>query len=457
MGFRRDVGEAERHSADVVHYLVAPEANRLYGKLLRAWAGDGDALFPGVVVLVLAGWGLRRRWREPAAWAYGLAGAACAVLTLGPAIKAGGHAVCPGPYALLFRCVPGYEGLRNPTRFAMPLMLCLASLSAWGYAAMLGRLATSRRWVLGAGVFVLVAAEYCCIPLGASAFPRHDGLPEPSRWLATRDDIEVVLHKPFDLDVLDRLYLYYSTYHWKKLVNGVSGWSPPEDLAKYFTAVQLPSPETAQLMSDLGVGCVLIHSDAPAAVGPEWEVLQRFDDAVAIAPRVRPKGLSRPLPRLADCDRSRWRVVARPCPERARLAVDGRLDAAWSTERAQRQGDGLVIDLGETVTVGSVHVWVGQRPDLLPVSCLLAGADGPGMPWRTLTTGVDFASFYRTCLLDHRDARLIFDVPRSRCRLLKLTDATRSAHARPWSVAEVAVYPPSRASEIHPRGLGEPK
>ncbi len=446
MGFRRDWGETLRHSADVMNYLVAPASSMLYGRVFRAWAGDGNALFPGFIVVALAAVGLVARRRTPAAWAYAAAGLACALFALGPVIRLAGRDVGPGPYALLYRFVPGYGGLRDPTRFAMPMMLSLAVLAAWGCAAAVDRaaaLSRRRRQLALAALFALAAAEYWCLPLHATNVPRKFELAEPYQWLARRNDVHVVLQTPFDLDVADRWYLYGSTLHWKRLVNGVSGWSPPEDLAKYYTAANLSSRESAQLISDLGVDCIIAHESTFRTLGPNWRLLARFSDSIAVAPVLPSKGLARRLPRLDDCDRSNWAIAAHPNAGDVRLAVDGRLDTAWSTGRPQRAGDAVTLDFGQPMTVGSVHLWTGALTDQFPLFTSIEVADSRQGPFRRVTTGTGLPWLYRTCLLDHRDARVVFCFEPVRCRVLRIKANVprRMRYPRAWSIAEVGVFP----------------
>ena len=457
-GFSRPVGENVRHSADVLNYLTAPDTSLLYGRALRRWAGDGNELFPGLLVTALAGvalLGALRRRGDRAIWAYAFAGVACALFALGPVVRLAGRELCPGPYMLLYRFVPGFAGLRNPTRFGMLFMLSLAVLSGYGYQALLRRLARTQPSSLRYGVFalatfVVTSAEYCCVPLGCSNYLRGEQIPEVYRWLARNDSVRVVLELPFDLDVADRRYLYYSTYHWKRLVNGVSGWAPPEDLAKYLSFAQFPAPDIVQLLSDLGVDCVLLHDGHTAFPGlqpsvPGMRTLAKFGNTVAMAPQVPSQGLDIPMPTLSECDRARWRVSADPRDEDAHYAVDGRLSTAWSTQRPQRPGDCFTLDLGESVTVASVHMWLGQESDKLPLHCAVQCAASPSEPFHTLAVSAGNATYYRTCLLDVRDARLVIDFPPTRCRLLRLVHCGKRAHrfARPWAIAEVAVFPPA--------------
>ena len=454
--FRRDQGEVVQHSADIVHFLTAPESNVLYSRVLREWGGDGNELFPGLVAVGLAVVAVacaRGRSRSAVVWPYAAAGLACAAFALGPVIQAAGHRLGPGPYQLLCRFAPGYSGLRNPTRFAMLFMLSLSVLSGMGFQLLLR--AVRRPRVAGGLAALVLVVEYWSAPLAYTVCPHDDGIPEVYHWLARQDDVRVVLEVPFDLDVADRWYQYYSTYHWKQLVNGVSGWSPPEDVAKYFLASQLPSPPATQLLSDLGVDCILVHEGLSGFTEPGLGVVAQIGSTTVLRP-TRPRlGLARPMPSFADCDRSGWTAAAHPHPQAASKALDGRLDTAWSTGRGQAPGDWFAVDFGAAVTVTALHLWLGPAPDQLPIEVEVQTMAGPDGPYEPLALNSATATFYRTCLLDHRRARLVIPFPATRCRRLRLVlrRVPYPAACRPWAIAEIAVFGPGAATPAPRAGV----
>ncbi len=54
--------------------------------------------------------------------------------------------------------------------------------------------------------------------------------------------------------------MYYSTYHWKKLVNGWSGFVPPNysELLNYM--IKFPTKEGLNYLKKLGVDLIIVHS-----------------------------------------------------------------------------------------------------------------------------------------------------------------------------------------------------
>ena len=97
-----------------------------------------DALFPGLVAVVLALWGILRG-QSRTRWFFVLLLLAAFILSLGPRLY-----LAPGepagldlklPYAWLYAIVPGFKALRAPVRFDALVMLSLAILAGYGVAS----------------------------------------------------------------------------------------------------------------------------------------------------------------------------------------------------------------------------------------------------------------------------------------------------------------------------------
>jgi len=165
--------------------------------------------------------------------------------SLGPRVDTLGHSVGAGPYRLLLAVVPGLSALRVPARFAMLVALCLAVLSGLGLAA----LARPRPRLAAAIALVAAPAfllEGTAVPIRVNQGGYELGLrpPEPGpmrqgdrtppvyRHVAALAPGTVLVEFPFGAYVYEFQYLFYSTVHWKPLVNGFSGFFPPSYLER---------------------------------------------------------------------------------------------------------------------------------------------------------------------------------------------------------------------------------
>jgi hypothetical protein len=212
---------------------------------------DTSPLFPGTVVLALAVAGARARLPLL------LTGVGLA-LSLGPEVRIGPWHV-PGPYELI-RILPLVDRLRTPVRLGVLAMLGVSLLAAAGWR----RLMAGRRVE---PIVAIVASAWMALevyPLGlADQLRQAPAVPASARWLAAAPP-GPVLELPWDHETEGRgaLYLYWSTAHWQRLVNGWGAFSPPGPFGLGVVGHRWPSAYTARVFRDAGVRYVVVHLDA---------------------------------------------------------------------------------------------------------------------------------------------------------------------------------------------------
>jgi len=183
-----------------------------------------------------------RRWLERPAAILTLITVFGAVMSLGTRISAKGRVVLESaPYGLFYRFVPGFDGLRVPSRFGMVVAFGLAALAALGVAAIRDERRRTRLALLAGA---LIAVEFLAIPLpinGNSTTYERPGLaplrnsidagtgaPPVYRFVASLAAPAAILELPLGEPAFDIRYMFYSTLHWKPLVNGYSGGAPAD-------------------------------------------------------------------------------------------------------------------------------------------------------------------------------------------------------------------------------------
>jgi hypothetical protein len=217
------------------------------------------------------------------------------VLSLGPVIRWGGVPLGTGPYLLFLEWVPGADGLRVPARFAMLVALFLAILGGYGAAALERRLGRRGGAVLAVGALFLLEAT--AAPIALNIGSDTPGLVPPVRfvrlgpnvapvyhYLATLPEGSVVVEFPFGEGAYETQYIFYSTYHWRPLLNGYSGWNPSTytHLADLLRQPEL-APESAwQALLESGATHAVVHETAYLA-GSEKEVIGWLRDHHAVA------------------------------------------------------------------------------------------------------------------------------------------------------------------------------
>jgi hypothetical protein len=183
-----------------------------------------------------------RRWFQQPAAILSLLAAAAVVLSLGTRITAKGRVILePAPYALLYRFVPGFDALRVPSRFAMLVAFCLAGLVGIGIAA-IGDDRRRRLVAVVAGAFIAIEFLPAPFPINGNSttYARADlapladtlesgaGAPPVYRFIATLPSNTAIVELPLGEPAFDIRYMFYSTLHWKPLVNGYSGGEPSD-------------------------------------------------------------------------------------------------------------------------------------------------------------------------------------------------------------------------------------
>jgi hypothetical protein len=244
----RALSEVKSYSASPRDYLVAHPRNTLFGPLSAGKGSRERQLFAGVVVPAVA---LAALWPplSAARIGYGVGLAVAVELSLGTNGKA---------YRWMRTHVLLFRGLRVPARMAILVGLSLAILV--GYAvARIARAVRSRavRLTLGAAFAVAVAAEYHST-LALDEIWRQP--PSVYAALATEPGA-VLLEFPLESPAIARasVYMYFSVFHWHRLVNGYSGFVPQwyDELLSHMA--KFPDDDTIADLRRRGVDYVIVH------------------------------------------------------------------------------------------------------------------------------------------------------------------------------------------------------
>lgn len=299
-GFGRTLFEAANHSASVQSYRQVPVSNLIWGRsgLLapsapapgtRDRSGVEHQLFPGGVILVLAGIGLAVAWRSDA-WPLGAASAA--LVATGFVLSFGPEGVRP-LYAALHDNVFGFQAMRAPARFAVVAMLGLALLAAIGVRHVERRTRVGRTAVLATGLVAAISAlEWVNVPLPlAAAPPRQTAI---GQWLAQEPTPGPVVYLPLSDDIGNTPFMVQSLEHGRPIVNGYSGQRP----AFFSTIVEgladFPSPTAFATLHELDVRFVVSAApvaDAGSAASPLVERV-RLNEGVVYEVRWSPDAIA---------------------------------------------------------------------------------------------------------------------------------------------------------------------
>lgn len=207
-------------------------------------------------------------------WLLFLAG--CLLVSLGPHF---------GFYLALAQ-LPGVRLMRVPSRFTLPAYLALAMLATYGAASLVRTISSRKRGVGRRGVALLVAVGLIfageALYAPKETFPFDPRPPQVYEWLGRQPGDFAVFEYPVspDIPTIHARQVFYSIYHWKKLLVGYSGWQS-EANRRRLERLQRTFPSAASLdeLQALDVRYVLLFTGRVSN-----ERLQRVHES----PRLRP-------------------------------------------------------------------------------------------------------------------------------------------------------------------------
>ena len=244
----RSTMEMRRYSAEPSSYFSVDESNRLLGR----WRAGGTELnlYPGIMPMALGLIALlaMRPSRITLAYAAGLA--------LAIDFSFGINGIL---YPHLQYHVGIFKGLRAPSRASILFLLCLGVLAARATTAIVARVPDSKRTLCAAAIAAVILVEYWSAPMKLVPYPRRAQLYEFLAHLPDGNVLELPVPRPDGLPFHDASYLYTSTFHWKTLVNGYSGYYPRSYIRRLERLATLPSHLAIDQMRADKVRYVVVH------------------------------------------------------------------------------------------------------------------------------------------------------------------------------------------------------
>ena len=207
-------------------------------------------------LLVAARLALGRRWTgrlplaipSPSPWERGLlAGAAACWLLAFPVV-----------FEPLSEVVPGLGGMRTPTRTWPFVSFAVAWLAARGLDAARRRIARPRLAAAAtAAVALALLAEAAPRPPEWARVPEA---PPVYHWIAGQPEVEALLVLPLRRDEREVPAMWFSTVHWRPIVNGFSGYTPPAyERLREVCCWPVPDARALDTLRRMGVTHVLVH------------------------------------------------------------------------------------------------------------------------------------------------------------------------------------------------------
>lgn len=411
LAFERRIREVIHYSAQLQHFLSVPHWNVVWGRLMGTEGGHEWQLYPGAITLLLVAFCfiktkasiLKEKKRKSHKTFYVITAALAFVLSLGPVIRFLDREIITGPYMIFYKWIPGFSSLRVPSRLLVVMMLAMSVLSGYGTVRLLERVpGAMRKRILTVFIGGLILVDFASLPLPLTGIEKGDNIPAVYSTVKTLPNDVALIELPMpNLGVgraYDSIYMYYSTFHWKPIVNGYCGYNPPGYLIVRDAMEVFPSAGTFDLLRDLDVQYVLVHTHGFRQEKGQ-EILQRLqgfseqaqliddkngDYLFCILPKEdKPQEFLRVVERKED-----WTATSSSNLEQASAAIDGDPATGWSTAQPLKDGDYFQLDIKSAQEVGKIELFTADKPLCYPRGYLLQGSLD-GTIWTTLAENPD--------------------------------------------------------------------
>lgn len=278
-GFSRSEQENILYSAELSTYLTVNSSNILYGKIINNLPHialkTGRGFFPGVLILIFSiasllrfrsvGGDNREVKEEFIKIVFLFILIFSVIMTLGPVLKWRGQPTGISlPYKLFFEYFPGFKSMRVPSRFVFTAMFSLAVLSGYGFRNFFEAIRKAKESVLGEIIMFIVLGtilllESLSVPFEVKEARVLDNIPEVYKWLNTTPPDSTI----WDFSNDRRRNNYYSTYNWRNLLNGESGFFSSNFLDLSRISEILSDKKSVDVLKATGVDYIVLHKVYP--------------------------------------------------------------------------------------------------------------------------------------------------------------------------------------------------
>ena len=251
---RQTVGERGRegsqvfsaHRSDLV--AITP-TNRLHGGWMPSSENGERHLFPGFSAVALGAAALVPPF-SPLAGAAGVG----LLVSIDGSFGLGGST-----FTWLYDTLPPFRAFRAPGRFSAVAGLYVCLLAGLGLHRLLGRTPGRAR---NAAAAAIIAFAFFELQVNLQLYPVR--VEPPAIYSALPDDGQAVLFNlptPGPNNSYDFTYIYHSTFHHRRLLNGTSGFTP-ENYAEVAAAhFDFPNARSVDVLRRRGADFVVLHAD----------------------------------------------------------------------------------------------------------------------------------------------------------------------------------------------------
>ncbi|MBN1271705.1 MAG: discoidin domain-containing protein [Candidatus Aminicenantes bacterium] len=374
----------------------------------------------------------------------------------------------PMPFRFFFNHVPGFKGIRVPSRYGILVAFGLVVLAGYGAKYLFDRIRPLKfRPVVAVILVLLVNMEFLSIPQRMRIIPVGKKIPPTYNWIAKQEGDFAVADLPF-LHPLGKesVFMYFSIFHRKKLVNGYSGYIPPATDYIRSTFAGFPSNASIDILRAIDVKYIIIHPkfwNPDSADRKMLRLKERFSEDLKFVKRFtydiknpenifsgfgddwiyevlprEPYAQKMEIEHAEEIPSSQWKVEASLNENLLHKINDGDLETRWDTGRAKNRGDFLVVHFDEPVELAKISLFLGRYNKDFAVD-LKVEASLDGREWIRINENYSHGDFTLELIHTPRSPVQSLYLRRGTFKSFKIIQLG-NVKGFWWSVAELKLY-----------------
>lgn len=345
-------------------------------------------------------------------------------------------------YNFLYAYIPGFKFVRVPARIAMFVSFFLSLLAAYGIKRLMGQIYIRK------AIFVLaplILIEYASFPI---EFQPIGEMPKVYKEIEKQKGDFAIIEIPIDNFMLNAKYLYYSTSHWKKLVNGYSGFFPPSDYFLQVFSLQ-GLPWLLDYLNYIGVKYMVVHRDN---ISDEYNGLIKglkdrlilkktfeYDDVYEIIDSKEGKKKPSDLSSFKELTHELWNAFSDNNTSDLKFSFDGNLETRWHSGKPQDSETFFILDLGNLHSIRALSIELGRFYKDYPRGLILE-VSKDSKNWENISIKNNvFFDLLCSSINSPRNISyvMLFEPVQSRYIRMKLAGSDDTYY---WSIPEIRVF-----------------
>jgi len=374
----------------------------------------------------------------------------------------------PLPYTWFYNYVPGFKGIRVPSRYAVFVIFAISILVGYGLKYLFHKINKPRVRALFAIVLVLfINLEYLVIPHKMKTLPVGNDIPPTYSWIRDNAQDNAVLELPFfSAAGKNSIYMYFSLFHKKNIVNGYSGFMPPAIL--YFEGIfkTFPSHMSLDILKYLEVKYVVLHMNMwkektresimrriRDIFNDDLKIVEKFKytfqkpnilssifgDDIIIEVNLEKKEEKKKVHLLyTEIPSKEWEITANIGLSTLPFLKDGDMKTRWSTRRLKTRGDFLQLEFLKPRKIAKISLNLGDSPGDFGINFLIESSND-GIEWKREERIFHPEELIQSLIRFEKNPIQNIYLNMEKTKYLKIIQ-THNSKKRWWSVSNLIVY-----------------